>query len=196
MDVFEAIRTRRSTRQFSDKPVEADKLEKIVECGRLAPSGINLQLTRFLVIQDKRVLRELAELVQAEYAKQEITPDTSKVMAHCITMAKQGKYVFHYNPPAFIITANKRTADNNIADCVCAMENMMLAANALDLGSCYINQLRRLNENAAVVTYMHKLGLEEDERVYASLSIGYAASADGMPAREPLPRVGNPVLYV
>lgn len=196
MEAIEAIMTRRSTRQFSHLPVEKEKLETIIECGRYAPSGVNLQLTKFLVIQTRQVLDELAELVQSEFAKLTVGPETSNVLAHCITMAKQGKYVFHYNPPVLIVTANKVDADNNIADCACAIENMMLAANALDLGSCYINQLKRLNENPAVISYMQGLGLEENERVYAALSLGYAKAHDGLPHRNLLPRIGNPVLYL
>ena len=196
MDALDAIKTRRSTRQFSAKPVEPEKLSEILECGRLAPSGVNIQQTKFLVIQDAKVLKDLAEIVQAEFAKQVVTAETSKVLAHSINMAHKGKYVFHYDAPVLIVTANKANADNNIADCVCAIENMMIAANALDLGSCYINQLRRLNENPAVLGCMKRLGLEDDERVYASVSIGYPASKDGMPLREPLPRIGNQVIYI
>lgn len=196
MDAIEAILTRRSTRLFSNRAVEKEKVDKIIECGRFAPSGVNLQLTKFLVIQSKSVLNDLAALVQEEFAKLTIGPETSKVLAHSINMAKQGKYVFHYDPPVFIVTANKVDADNNIADCACTVENMMVAANALGLGSCYINQLRRLNENPVVCAYMQRLGLEENERVYASVSLGYADSRDGLPARNPLPRTGNPVVYL
>ncbi len=196
MEAIEAIMTRRSTRQFSDTPVEVEKLEKIIECGRYAPSGVNLQQTKFLVIQSRSILDELTALVQTEFAKLTVGPETSNVLAHSIKLAKQGKYVFHYNPPVFIVTANKIDADNNIADCVCAIENMMLAANALGLGSCYINQIRRLNENPAVNAYMQALGLEENERVFASMSLGYADTSDGLPARNPLPRTGNHVRYL
>lgn len=195
MEAIETIMTRRSTRLFLNVPVEREKLNKIVECGRYAPSGLNLQLTKFLVIQNRTILDELAELVQTEFAKLTVAPETSKVLAHSINMAKQGKYVFHYNPPVFIVTANKVDADNNIADCACAIENMMLAANALGLGSCYINQLKRLNNNPAVLAYMQSLGLEDNERVFASMSLGYAASSDGLPARNLLPRIGHPVVY-
>lgn len=196
MEAIEAIMSRRSTRHFSKLPIEQDKLEKILECGRHAPSGLNLQLTKFFVIQSSVILNELARLVREEFAKLPVGPETSKFFAHTINMAKQGKYVFHYNAPVLVVTANRVDADNNIADCACAVENMMLAANALGLGSCYINQLKRLNENPAVSAYLQRLGLEENEKVYASVSLGYADSSDGLPVRNPLPRIGNPVVYV
>lgn len=68
-------------------------------------------------------------------------------------------YVFHYNPAVLIITANKKDYGNNMVDCACALENMMLMANALDLGSVWINQLRWLNENSVIlekISYRNK----------------------------------------
>ena len=72
----------------------------------------------------------------------------------------------------------------------------MLMANALDLGSCWINQLKWLNENPAIVEYLRSLGLKETERVYGALALGYADTEDGMPVREPLTRSGNEVTYL
>ena len=73
---------------------------------------------------------------------------------------------------------------------------MMLMANALDLGSVWINQLRWLGENPVLLDAMRELGLEEDERVYGALAIGYADSEDGLPIRKPLDRTGNIVTYI
>ena len=72
----------------------------------------------------------------------------------------------------------------------------MLMANALDLGSCWINQLKWLNENEPVTAYLRTLGLAGDERVYGAVSVGYAKTADGLPVRKPLPRTGNPVTFI
>ena len=52
MNTLEAIITRRSTRKFSDKPVEREKLDKIIESGRYAPSGGNSQTCHFIVIRN------------------------------------------------------------------------------------------------------------------------------------------------
>lgn len=60
-----------------------------------------------------------------------------------------------------IIVANRKDYGNNIADSVAAIENMMIAANALDLGSCYINQLYWLNEEPSLLAYLRELGLKE-----------------------------------
>ena len=60
MDILEFIKSRRSTRKFTDKEIEAEKLDQILEAGRYAPSGGNSQSTHFLVIQDKDVFRHLS----------------------------------------------------------------------------------------------------------------------------------------
>ncbi len=192
-DAFELIRTRRSTRKYLDKPVEEEALRQIVEAGRYAPSGSNSQTTRFFVITDRALLAELAVTVKEEFAKMEVTPGMYRSMAGAIRAAKGEKYVFHYNAPALIVTANKKDYGNNMADCACALENMMLMANALDLGSCWINQLRWLNENGRLLRRFRELGLAEDERIYGAVALGWPDTADGLPLREPLPRTGNPV---
>ncbi|MBQ2099835.1 MAG: nitroreductase family protein [Lachnospiraceae bacterium] len=55
-----------------------------------------------------------------------------------------------------------------------ALENMMIAANALDLGSCWINQLHWLDENEVIRQFLYQYGLEEYETVTGALSLGYA----------------------
>ena len=171
-------------------------MNQIVEAGRYAPSGGNCQSTHFIVIKNKEILTELANLVQQEFAKMEIIPGLYKSIVNSINLSKNGNYAFHYNAPVLIVTANQKDYGNNIADCACALENMMLMANALDLGSCWINQLKWLNENPAILEYMKKLGMDESERAYGALAVGYSDTADGLPVREPLKRIGNMVTLV
>ncbi len=194
MNVQEAILTRRSTRVYSDAPVEPAKLEQVLAAARHAPSGGNNQTTHLLVIRNTAVLAELARLVKQEFSKMEETPGMYKSMAGAIRRSKGEVYVFHYNAPVLILTANRADYGNNIADCACALENMMIMANDLDLGTCWINQLKWLNENDVITAYLRTLGLEEGERVYGALSVGYAKA--GLPDRTPLPRTGNPVTWV
>ena len=92
------------------------------------------------------------------------------------------------------MVANQKDYGNNIAVCACAIENMMVAANALDLGSCYINQLRWLNEDTALLDYLRSLGMKENERVYGAVIIGYPAS--GLPNRSLMTQRGNEITYI
>ncbi len=194
--MLDLIKTRRSTRKYLDRPVPRELLEQIVEAGRYAPSGGNNQTGHFLVVTDPAVLARLAEMAQEAFAGMEVTENTYRSLAFAIQAAKRGGYVFHYHAPALIIAANKKDYGNNMADTACALENMMLMANALDLGSCWINQLRWLNEDPALLAYERELGLAEDERVYGAVAVGFADTPDGLPERTPLPRTGNRVEYI
>ena len=195
-NTLEFFTSRRSTRKYKTEAVPEEKLNQIVEAGRFAPSGGNCQSTHFIVIKNKEILTELAELVQHEFAKMEVTPGLYKSIVNSINLSKSGNYVFHYNAPVLIVTANQKDYGNNIADCACALENMMLMTNALDLGSCWINQLKWLNENPVILEYMQKLGMDDTERVYGALAVGYPDTADGLPERKPLQRTGNKVTVV
>ena len=196
MDVFSCIATRHSTRKFKEEPVPQEVLDKVIEAGRQAPSGKHKNQSRFIVIRKKEVLQELIALVQQEFAKMEVTPENDDNFGGAIRAAKKGGYVFMYNAPVLIVVANKRDYGNKYADVSCAMQNMMLAANALDLGSCWINQLRWLQDNPVLRAYLQKLGMAEDEEVCASLSIGYPKTPDGLPGRRVMPVTGNPVVYI
>jgi len=196
MTTLDAIKTRRSTRKFKSYPIEQEKLESIIEAGRYAPSGGNSQTCHFIVVRNKEVLAKLAELAQTAFAKMEITEGMYKSIANSIRASKKGNYVFHYDPDTLIIVANQKDYGNNIADTACALENMMIAANELDLGSVWINQLKWLNEDETLLEYERTLGLEENERIYGALAVGYPDTEDGLPNRTPLPRNGNEVTYI
>ena len=195
-EMLDFIKSRRSTRKFMKVSVPDDKLNQIVEAGRYAPSGGNCQTTHFIVVKNAEVLATLKELVQQEFAKMEVAEGMYKSIVNSINAAKRGNYAFHYDAPVLIITANQKEYGNNIADCSCALENMMLMANALDLGSCWINQLKWLNENPVILAYMQQLGMTENERVYGALAVGYPDTEDGLPVRTTLPRTGNAVTVV
>ena len=196
MNVYDAIITRRSTRRFQKKAVPEEILAKLVEAGRYAPSGGNNQSTHFFVITDQDVLAELADKAQQAFAKMEVTEGTYPSLASSILRSKQGGYVFHYGCPVLIVTANRKDYGNNIADCACALENMMVMGNELDLGTCWINQLKWLNEEPELLEVFRRYGLREDERIYGALAVGWADSEDGLPERRPLERRGNEVTRV
>ena len=194
MESIEAILTRRSTRKFSTELPERGLIEKILEAGRYAPSGGNSQTTHFIVIESSAVLKELAELVRSAFSAMEYTEDTYSSIKNSINASKRGNYIFHYNAPVLIVTANRKGYGNAMADSDCALENMMIAANALDLGTCWINQLHWLDEDPVIRDYMLKLGLDENETITGALSVGYPEG--GVIERRPLPRKGNVVTWV
>ncbi len=195
-DAFELITSRRSTRKFSAKPVDRKLLDRVLEAGRYAPSGGNSQTSHLIVITNREVLEQMAVIARESFAKMEVLPSTYRSLASAIKASKSGNYVFHYNAPVLVVVANKKGYGNALADTGCLIENMMLEANSLDLGSCWINQVHWLDEDPDMHAKMVELGLREDERITGGMALGYADSEDELPERRPLPRTGNQITYV
>ncbi len=196
MNVYEAIITRRSTRKYTDRQPAKELVEKIVEAGRHAPSGGNNQTTHFFVITDKEVLAELAVKAREAFSKMEVTENTYRSLANSIISSKTTDYNFHRNAPVLIALANDKDYGNNMADVACALENMLILANDMDLGTCYVNQLNWLNEEESLLEVFRRYGMKANERIYAALTLGYADTESGLPERTPLPRKGNEVTWI
>ena len=82
MNTLECIKTRHSTRKFKPEPVAQELLDTVIDAGRRAPTGGNLQPTHFMVITNPDVLKELVTLVQEEYGKTEVTEQTPPYMVN------------------------------------------------------------------------------------------------------------------
>ena len=112
-DFLKLAEERYSVRKYSERPIEDEKLEKILDAARQAPSGGNNQTNHFLVIQNKAVLQRLIEMTEAAFAKMEADENTYPSLRHAIEASKKGGYVFCYNAPVLIAVANRRDYGNN-----------------------------------------------------------------------------------
>jgi len=109
MDTFEAIRKRRSVRKYTGDPIPREELEKIVDAGRLAPTGYNRQPWDFIVVTDRAMINQLT--MAAKW------------------MEKAG---------AIIAVVLDTDAPYWLEDGSAAVENMLLASTALGYGSCWL----------------------------------------------------------
>ena len=186
-ETLKTIKSRRSVRKYKDEQLSEEHLMAIIEAGRYAPSGGNSQSCSILAIQNPKILGDLTALAQQEFAKMDVKPDTYKSLATSITLSQKGNYNFSYNAPTLIIITNIAEYGNAMADSACMLENMMLAAHSIGVGSCWLNQLRWLNENDAARKYLYGLGMEENHSVFGSLGLGYPNA----PILPQLERKGN-----
>ena len=177
-DTIATIQKRRSIRVYDEKQIEDEQLNLIIESGRYAPSGGNSQSTRFLVIQNKSVLNKLEELVENGLAEIEIHENTYKSLKSFILRARKGGLHFSYSAPTLIVVSNKKDYGNAMADSAVAIENMMIAATSLGIGSCWINQLKWLNNNELICDYMSELGIPKDEVICGAISLGYSKQSN------------------
>jgi nitroreductase len=125
------------------------------------------------VIQNKSVLNKLEQLVESGLAGIEINENTYKSLKSFILRARKGGLHFSYSAPTLIVVSNKKNYGNAMADSAVAIENMMLAASSLSIGSCWINQLKWLNNNELICDYMSELGIPKEEEIYGAISLGY-----------------------
>jgi nitroreductase len=119
VEVYEAIRRRKSVRSYLDKPVEPAKLQRVLEAARLAPSANNRQEWRFVVVTDADLRRRLAD----EAAGQRFIGEAPVVIAAC---AETDRHNMRCGIPCYPI------------DVAIAIDHLTLAAVAEGLGSCWI----------------------------------------------------------
>ncbi len=145
MDAIQAMCTRRSVRKYTADKVEEEDLRTILNCGRLAPTGVNRQAWKFIVATDARVRRSVAEAT--DYGK------------------------FIAEAPVVVAVAMGPDAACPNEDSAAAACNMLNAAHALGYGGCWIGS----NGNATSERVGKVLQLPEGWKIYALFSIGVPA---------------------
>jgi nitroreductase len=181
--VLEAIFARRSTRQFEPRQIEPEVLDTLLEAAIWAPSGGNSQSWLFTAIQHAPTLVRVSQLTRE--ALRRWTPDDDYPAKHTAkARASQESYHFFYHAPTLVIASNRPGYANAIADCALALENMFLAAQSLQVGSCYINQLHWLTDDAPLRDYLFELGIPREHVICSSAALGYIARASAPPPRK------------
>ena len=133
MDILEGIRTRRSVRRFSEKPVEEEKLQTILEAVRMAPSWANLQCWRFVVVREKEAREKISEF---SFVKSFFSP-----LGYKANPSKKG---IAEAPVVIVACADPQQSGviwsqhYYMTDLGIASQNLMLAAHALGLGTVFV----------------------------------------------------------
>ncbi|MDE7470756.1 MAG: nitroreductase family protein [Paramuribaculum sp.] len=160
--VISTIMARRSVRKYQDRPVEREKLARIVECGINAPSAMNKQPWQLRVVDDP----EYISGVTAVY----VGADSA------VTADPDFKNMFR-NAPAVIFVASPADGSGQL-DCGLLGENMMLAAQSLGLGTCCLGgPVRFLKAAPDAAPYVEKLGLPDDYTLLYAIAVGYPDEA-------------------
>ena len=156
MEAIENMKTRRSIRKFKPDAVPQELMDKIIEAGLYAPSGMNKQSPIIIAVTDRKMRDEISEMNREIGGWQE------------------GFDPFYGAPAILIVLANKecRTA---VYDGSLTMGNLMLAAHNFGLGSCWINQIRECCDDPKVRALLTEYGVPEDHIVICSAAIGYIA---------------------
>ena len=132
MELDVCIRGRRSVRAYTDEPVSKEQIEAVLEAGVWAPSGMDRQPWRFIVIEDKAVIKYVSD--EAKKVVREMMPTMEKAM-------DTEKDVICYDAPVLIfvcVEKDEAWRQVSLLDSVLAAQNMFLKAYELGLGTCYM----------------------------------------------------------
>ena len=180
--VIENIQTRRSIRDYLETPLYEQTLRKIIDAGRYAPTGLNLQPWCFVVVQNKEVLKMLSNYAQPILIKNlEGRNDAGAV--NFLKRVQDKNFNLFYNAPVLILVIG--TKNNALTDYDCSMcaENMMLAAQSLGIGSCWIGGAAVIQQSEEL---MEELKIPRNYKIVAPLIFGYPKTMPPTPEkREP-----------
>ena len=155
MDFLEVAAARRSVRSYLDKPIEEEKLAKVLETARLAPSWANKQCTRFIIVRDKAKIGELVGAFSGWFKQAPV------IVVACADPKDSG----FYNGMSYYLV-----------DVGISLQQLILAATDLGLGSCWIGGF---DENKVKKT----LSIPENIKVVAMTPLGYPSDKEGLKSK-------------
>lgn len=162
MELEVCINNRRSIRTYEDKPVPEELIEKLLKAGAMAPSAMNLQPARYIVITNKEAIRGFSDKVK----------EKAGILGFGARLAERAKIkedVIFYGAPLLILIVSKKGEWEN-TDCALAAQNMMLCAHDLGLGSCFIGFANLAKDDREA---LRKLGVEDSQELQCALIFGY-----------------------
>lgn len=158
MEFFEVIEKRRSYRgAFENRPIPREHLRQIAQAGLDAPSGVNLQTTTFVIVDDPAFVCQIRDMHKTQMAMQQ-----AQAYIVCFT---------DKNPEAL------EAHSFQVEDCAAAVENMLLAITALGYASVWIDGWLRSGNRAQIIGDL--LGAPKNKVVRVLLPVGVPAGAPG-----------------
>lgn len=153
-NLLELMKTRRSVRKYKADVPPQEVLDRIIEAGLYAPSGKGQQNTIIVQVTDKALRDEIAR-------------------RNCEIGGYEAGFDPFYGAPAMLIVLAKKDWPNRVYDGSVVMENLMLAAHALGLGSCWIHRAREEFETPWGKELLKSLGVEEEYEGVGHCALGY-----------------------
>ena len=168
---LENLLTRRSIRAYQDRQVEKALLEQVLQAGMYAPTAKGMQSPMILVVQDKPTIALMSRL------NAQVMGTTSDPF---------------FGAPTVLVVLADKTNPNGVQDASLVMGNLMNAAHALGLGSCWINRARETFQLPEGKALLEKWGVPQRYEGLGNCILGYAAQE----APAPKPRKEGYVLWV
>ena len=178
--VIEAINKRRSIRSYQSKLVSRDIIEAIIEAGNEAPSAMNSQPWRFVVVENEEFKKKLL-LTALPHVKKilETVKESDPIRFEAMTkrLNELPDPVYYSAPVIVFVIGSGRFASQS---CPLACQNIMLAAYSMGIGSCWVGSGSMVNEDDEV---KHILELKEEEIIFGPILLGYPEGYPERPAK-------------
>lgn len=159
--VIELMKSRRSIRNYQDRPVNRDTMQIIMDCGILAPNGMNKQSYEVRVLDNPETIAQLTELYKAE------NPQMAE---------REGFKNMFNNAPTVAFIGVDDSYDLGRIDAGLLGENMILSAWSMGIGSCCLGgAVRFLTTSESAKPFMEKLGFSEGIKLLYCIAFGYPA---------------------
>lgn len=152
--MYEDLLTRRSVRKYSDRPVEDEKLDKVLTAGLYAPTGMNNQAPILVAVRDKATRDKLSRMNAA-------------------AMGASGDPF--YGAPCVIVVLSDPERMTWVEDGSLVLGNLMNAAHSLGLGSCWIHRAKECFDTPEGKALLRAWGVPENYRGVGNCILGYAA---------------------
>ena len=167
-EVLRALRERRSCRSYTPEQIKDDELQAVLEAGTWAPTAMGLQDPWIVAVQNPALLERISRMNREVWGR-DIDP--------------------FYGAPTYVLVfaSDPEKWKNGVQDASLVLGNMMLAAHAIGLGSCWINREREMFATEEGRALMAELGLPEGLIGVGALALGYPAA----PPRDPKLRKEN-----
>ena len=169
-EALEVLKNRRAIRKFKPEQIKDEELNAVLEAGTFAPTGMGLQTPLIVAVQNKEDIATLNRL-SAENMVNNPRPGTLP----------------YYGAPTIVIVFATDLAKNEFLgtlDVASVTTNMLNAAYAVGLGSCWIHRSKEIFESEEGKALLKKWGIKENVRGVASIALGYS----DMPLPTPKPR--------
>lgn len=170
-DVFLNIYMRRAVREYKPDDVPDDILTELIKAGMYAPSALNEQPWRFVVIKNRERIKKYSDRAKELWLKS-IKGSVNENIAEIIKLVSDPEFDVFYGAPVLVLIFTVPDADSPEFDCALAAENMMLAARSIDIGSCWVGLSASLGSDKE---FLKEIGVPEDYRLMSQLIFGYPA---------------------
>jgi len=167
MNVVQAIRERRTVRDFTSQPVSQASLRQLVSAASWAPSAINEQPWHFTVVTDKAILDEISTRSKAWMLA---NMPATRLTGHFRDLLSDPGFHLFYRAPALVVISVSAGLQWATEDCALAAQNLMLAAVDLGLGTCWVGFAQGWLTSPEG---RERLNLAPDKVVVAPIAVGY-----------------------